>query len=557
VGITVPKFNQQQVQATAAPNVRIDGGATADSFGGGRAFQESQQISNGLFNQSQKIFAEERAKADELLLTDFNTKVTQLKNKLIYDPKEGLMTRKGQDAFSAPDEYLGKFNTEVEEYKKSLSTQSQSQAANKIAQGHMVAFDGDIQRHVSRESQVYDEDTTKAALSAAHDDAVTNFHDPEKRQLALDAKAGTILRWAARSGLSDNDPIVQERMEEETSRTHAGIVDRMLSNGDDLDAKKYFDENKSSFRGETAANLEKALEEGSIRGESQRQSLSIASKYGSLNQALADVDKIEDPKLQDETRRRVKERFGDRASAKRLNDDQNEARAYSLFSKGGRKLEAIPTPLFSSLPPEDQERFRHMQAKKDPTITDWDTYEELKLGLSNPATRPKYLREASSKYRNLLSEPHFKQYIDDKAALAEGDEKVQAKFDGFLSDKETVDNMLVEAGVNPKKDGAKKYRETLDRLVEQHQQRTGKKVTNDELRKLGKPLLIDVVTDKGWIWDTKAKAFEVTDPSKVEDVVVPEQDEEQIVERFKRKYGKEPSRKDIVNRYLKGKALGG
>lgn len=509
MGITIPKFNQPQVQATGAPNIRVDPGASSESFGGGGAFKESQQISSGLFNQSQQMYAEEKRKADEVIFEEINTKLKYEKNQRIYDPKTGLMTKKGKDAFGAKEDVLGQFDKFSEGLTKDL-TESQYQTAKKLIDGHRADLDGDIEKHVFAESKAYDDETTQASLIASHDDAVTNFQDPDKVKSALDAQAGTVLRWAQRNGLPDNDPIVQQKLEAASSKTHSSIVERMLSNGDDLKAKAYFDEVKKQvgqITGDDMSRIEKALEEGSIRGESQRQSLDITSKHSNLSAALAEADKIQDPKVQDETRRRIKERFSEADASRRDMNEKNHISALNIIDKSKNIDDVMKSPMWKNFTNSERNgliSYARMKSEGLQPSTNWDDYYNLKTIAAEPSTRDKFLKTNLMEYRPKMADGEFKQLVDLQADLRKGGGKAESHLDGFRSDQEIVNGVLSDAGINhsakPGTDEAKRvnlFKSKVDQEVLKLQERTGKKATNDDIRKISDQFMIEGATDNG------------------------------------------------------------
>jgi hypothetical protein len=529
MGISIPKFNQPQVQVSSQPSVRVDPGATAGTFGSGGAFKEAQQESNALFDQTQKYYAAEKQKADEIKLTSFNSELTKLKNQLIYDPTDGLMNRKGQDAFGAPEEYVGRFNSQVEELKKGLSNSAQQAAGQRMVEGHLADLDGDIKRHVYAESKAYDEQTTTAALVTAHDDAVTNYQQPEKVRAALDAQAGTILRWASRQGYADSDPIVKQKLEEASSKTHMAVVERMLSNGQDLDAKAYFDQVKGTenqVTGEDASRIEKALEEGSIRGESQRLSLDITKRHGNLSQALAEADKIENSKVQDETRRRIKERFSEAEASRRDMNEKNHINALNVIDKSKNIDDVMKSPMWKNFSNSERNgliSYAKIKSEGLQPSTNWDDYYNLKTIAAEPTTREKFLKTNLMEYRPRMADSEFKQLVDLQTDLRNGGSKASSHLDGFLSDQEVVNGVLGDAGIDPKSDQGTSegsrvnlFKAKVDREVLRVQEQTGKKVTNEELRAIADRLMIEGATDKGifgsGFFVTKKRLFEI-DPN--------------------------------------------
>lgn len=570
MAITIPTFNQPTVQAQAAPNVRIDPGASPESFGSGGAFKEGQQVSSGLFDQSQKIYAEEKHKADEVILTDVNSKLTRLKNQLIYDPKDGLMNRKGKDAFAAPDDLHAKYDSQAEALTKDLSP-SQQEMAKHMVIGHKSDLDSDIQKHVFAESKAYDDETTQAAMDAAHDDAVTNFHEPDKINAALDAQHGTVLRWAQRQGIPESDPIVKQKLEDAASKTHSAIVERMLANGEDLKAKAYYDHVKEmpgQIKGDDMKILDKALEEGSVRGESVRISQDLTKKYpNDMRAALNETDSIKDPKVLEETRRRIKERYNDNDAALKMTNEKNSVSALNIIDQSKNIDDVMKSPMWKNFTHSERAGLiSYAEAKRKGTQpeTNWDDFYNLKTMAAETTTRDKFLQTNLMEYRPHMADGEFKQLVDLQADLRKGDEKAGAHLDGFRSDQDIVNGALSDAGIDhsakPGTEEAKRvnlFKSKVDKEVMRIQTDTKKKVTNEDLKRIVDQYMIEGATDKGifgsGFFASKKRLFEI-DPTQDKqftiDAKVPSEERAKIEAALK-KHGLPVTDEAVLNLYKK------
>jgi hypothetical protein len=94
-------------------------------------------------------------------------------------------------------------------------------------------------------------------------------------------------------------------------------------------------------------------------------------------------------------------------------------------------------------------------------------------------------------------------------SLKAGSSSSTNKLNGAYSDAQVLTNLYISAGLNPKKqEEFSRYKTKVDDEIERYKQKTGKQnITNDELKSLARPLLQEVITDKGWFWDTKARNF--------------------------------------------------
>ena len=103
---------------------------------------------------------------------------------------------------------------------------------------------------------------------------------------------------------------------------------------------------KGGLAGSDIAPVEKALEEGSIRGESQRRADAILSQRLSYTESLELVRQIKDPKIRDATDTRVKDGKQSEVMAKKLQDDDVYQLATNLVdSNPGRRPRDLVPPM--------------------------------------------------------------------------------------------------------------------------------------------------------------------------------------------------------------------
>jgi len=498
----IPKYNSGQIQERGYSNSQLSTNAPIEAFGGG---------AQKAIGEAQKFILQEKENADQLVTTEVYAQLKQKKNDLIFNPETGLMNRKGKDAFGAPDEYLPQFDKSVEEITKGLS-QSQQEKVRKLVLSERLDLDESINKHMSRERVVYDDEVTKTGIIASQDDAVRNYKDYNKVLSSLDEQHALVEAQARRNGLGDD--WVKAQMSQLSSKTHTGVMSRMLADGDDLAASKYYQANKDFFTGADATRITKELEEGSLRGTSQRISDGIVSKAGSLSVAIGEVKKIEDPKVRDATMERVKSEFTMRDAVKRDREEQLFLKATNILEKGGG-YDSIPPGDIAQMPLSQRSALRSYMSSKESDAT---TYYNLKTMAATPELRDKFLQTNLMEYAGKLSKADFKDLVTDQAALRKGDGKTEAKLDGFLGDKSVVDQVAQSAGFLPGRfasDSEKtKYNAFLAAVNKEqiaHQKRTGKPASSEEVRGIADQLVIKGTTDKGFIFDTKKMLFEATD----------------------------------------------
>jgi hypothetical protein len=510
---TVPRLNPQAVQQRAIQGARVSADTSVETFGGGQALTQRQQALTGIAETVTRIEQEERQKANDIATTDYYTKLAQKKQELFWDTNKGVIARKGKDSFSALDDYGKEFDAYADELEQGLASPEQREMAQKIRARERLEFDESIHRHMAKESSEFQDQTVKAGIKTARDEAVLNYMDPEKVKRSIQLQESLIMQ-----GASGKPPaLVQAEVQEVRSQTHASVIERRLTNGDDTGAMKYFEAVKGEITDPTSLkHLETALNEGKLRGQSQRTSLSIVRGSADLGEALEKTLAIKDPKLQDEVRSRVKDYFQTKKAAEKERQDE----LFQAAANFTEQTKERPDPVtWSALDLSQRNaidaRIKQLKEGVQPE-TKWDSYYELKTLASSPATRSQFLQTNLLQYRTQFADTEFKELVNLQTSLRKGDEKVEKILDGFRSDSAIVNDALKEIGVNPSpkpgSDDAMKvslFRRKVDEQVQLLQQRTGKKITNDEMQNIVDNLTIKGVTEKGWIWDTKKRAFEL------------------------------------------------
>lgn len=507
---TVPApLQEAQTRVQVSPNARVSTQAPEGAFG---STEIAQRAISQVGNQMMQIAKEEKQKADDVATTEAYTKTIALRNRLMYDPKSGAMNRKGKDAFGVGEEYTQQFNEGADEIQASLTNEDQRQMYNKIKENELRDLDTNLTKHTFQQAQAYEQQTTEASVAATREDAVLNYQDPGKVQNSLAMQKSLIMAQAERSGVAPETAMMAVKSAE--SKTHEAVVNRMLANGQDLAASEYYKNIKGSMLADDTIQLEKALEEGSLRGTSQREAMAIAGKTGSLSQALAQVDKIQDPKIQDATRDRVKQRFQEREQAQNYAAEQAFRSSYQIVEKTRRK-DDIPPNQWAAMSPAQKSSI-DAYLSKDNIQTDWNDYYNLKTMAASSQLRDKFMKTDLLLYRAKLGDSEFKELVNAQTEARKGNTET---LDGFQTDQQIVNGALAEAGIDPTpkhgSEDAKKvnmFRRRVDEEMRKQQQITGKKLSNQEIQSVADGLMVQGITEKGFFWDTKKRVFEI-DPT--------------------------------------------
>jgi hypothetical protein len=303
----VPSY-EPQVQQQNLPNVASRAQAINTDDGSAAAARATGQIATKALDGIQSFLEAEKKKADELAVLEADNETEKHGNELLYG-KNGALNRKGKDAIAAPDDVYSSWNTKVRDIESKLTNETQRTAYRQRAMSRQSDIDRQLMRHVSHESRLYDEEVTESALSNERNAAAASYLDEGRVAMAIQRQRDEITKHAARNGKSPE--YIAAKTAEVVGKTHREVVERMLVNDRDIDAKRYFDKHKDELGGEVA-NVEKMVEEGSVRGSTQRMADYAIKTFKTEKEAVEWVRKNHAGKLEDEGVRRVKERFAER-----------------------------------------------------------------------------------------------------------------------------------------------------------------------------------------------------------------------------------------------------
>ena len=553
----VPTLDGQQVRQSAGPNIRLSDSAPAEAFGVGPSGLK-------VIDQVGTIMQKAKDNADQVAVTEAERKLAELETELMYSPEKGAMNTQGRNSFEAVGKTKEEFATRYAQIEESLSNGRQKALVRKLYENRMADVDRQLNRHVSGEIKKYDLEQTNGLVKAEMSAAVENPFDTERIALAVQRQQAALYAYGQRTGLPPEE--MKNMIEGAASKTQAGAIRSMLAKGDDISAEKYFESVKGQLVGTDLVEVQKDIEEGTLRGKSQRMS---AEYYrGDLGTALAQARKIEDPKLQDATVDRIKQLHAQKEMIERDRVEKLHMRATDVIDQTG-SIDNIPPDVWTKFSLSERSALKNYAENRQKGIqpsTNWKDYYELKTMASSPELRDKFNQiDLYSGYRNRLADAEFKELTGLQTGLRKGDPKAKALADGIQTDQQIVNGALREMGINMGPRAGKKdveranlFRKAVDEQVAAMAQHTGKRPTNAEIQMIVKKLGAEVVTNKrSFWWDEKKRVFELegTPAVEVETDQIPEIERSKIEQALRRR--KLPVNEDTIkDLYLRNLNLG-
>ena len=511
---TVPTYNSSQVQTQRLAAPKVNTQVPLEAFGGGQVADRIESSNRELLNSSLKLLKQEKDKADDARSQEAWSTYLNEKNDQLWNPEYGAYNKKQKDAFGLADQYMPKMNEKAQEILDSLDNEDQRQMVQKMIRKIDTDFQSELDRHTFKETQKYEQSVMANGLEASQEDAILNYQNPGVIQESIGTQKTLIEDYAQKNGWSKEE--LDNKLSEATSQTHSKIINRMVNIGDDRMAKAYFNEVKDTLSGDDIASIEKIVQEGSYRGESQRIVDDLMGQGLSQTQALEKIKDIEDPRLRDEASQRLRNETAAIKAAKQADQEKTFTEVSNVVeSTGSRETIDMATWLNLSDAQRKSIDSRISQLRKgiEPE-TNWDTYYDLKTMASNASTRNAFLKKDLRLERPNMANAEFKELINLQTALRKGKDSDKL-LNGYRSNHQIVNDTLKEIDINPSpKAGTdeatrvNQFRRMVDDQVMLYQQQSGKKATTSDVQGIVDRLTTQVITDRGWIWDTEALFFE-------------------------------------------------
>lgn len=512
----VPTLDGQQVRQSAGPNIRLSDNAPREAFSMGPSALK-------IVDQVGELMQTAKDNADQVAVTEAEREFSELENRLMYSPEEGAMNTQGRNSFEAIESTKAKFSQGYAEIEKRLSNGRQKAAVRKLYENRMGDVDRMLNRHVAGEIKKYDLEQTNGLVKSEMNAAIENPFDSQRIETSIQRQQAALYAYGQRTGAPMEE--IQNMLVTATSKTQAGAIRAMLAKGDDMSAEKYFNTVKDQLAGPDLVEVEKDVEEGTLRGKSQR--FSAQAYRGDLGSALAEARKIEDPRLQDATVDRIKQLHAQNEMIKRDRVEKMHMGATDIIDKTG-SIDQIPPDVWTKFSLSERsalKSYAENRSKGTQPSTNWKDYYELKTMASTPELRDKFNQiDLYSGFRNRLADAEFKELTSLQTGLRKGDPKAKELADGIQTDQQIVTGALREMGVNMTPKAGKKdveranlFRKAVDEQVAAMAQHTGKRPTNADVQMIVKKLSAEVVTNKrSFWWDEKKRVFELQGESAVE-----------------------------------------
>jgi len=449
---------QRQVVDAPAPNVRVGAAPTSETYGG--------QIGDTVSHAAVRMYDLQTRSSDHARVVEAETKANAEQLRI----QQAVLNMKGKEAANAPQYAQEEWNKVHQDILGTLANDRQRAMYHSIglAKGEMI--NRGALSHFNQEDERFQQETFKADIQSSIDVARANAESPTAVAFEKDMQAQRIDEHAAKFGYAGT-PQHDAALIGVRSTTNREVIHGLLEKGQDLRANAYYtallkQEHASPTQLQLTAPdrdiVEKAIFEGSTRGESRRQTQDILTKIGietpdQRRDAIGAARAITNDKVSDATVQRLEHEFSVFDQRKSEDYSQGYLQASKIIEDQGLKQpragvrDLIPVPMWNSLTPEDQHNLElHLDRIRKPedhphdpkTWFDFQSLTDVQLAKVKP-------EKLMGTYLNHFDGTHYDRALAEWNAarnkVDKGDK--DPKFISALTPREEIMNAWVNSGI--------------------------------------------------------------------------------------------------------------
>jgi hypothetical protein len=500
----VETYDGRKVETAALPGARKQASETFESQGG--QIGQAQAGFGGVvarvgLNLYSEVKRAEQDRADQVANLTTLRRLNDLDHRILHDPDKGMLQKRGLAVMENRDAALEEFDKEAGAIGEGLKTARQRTFYEAQREQRRDAVRQSIDTHGSRELEKHEAQEAQATLASLHNGAIADPADLPRIARNIQQGEQVIDTHGQRIGLGPEARTAAKA--KFRGQVHVGVVDRLLASEQDVAAQEYFEETRDQISDpDQVTRLTKALEEGSIRGQSQRHTEALLSVHTTLEDARAAAKQIDNPKLQDAVIGRLEHEFTVRDRQEREAHEGMVLRGLNIAERTGdwRKIPVSEWQQYTVGERGAIQNYLEQKAAGVTVKTNPHVYTHLStLALSSdPALRKAFVTANPAEWIDKLSPSDYKHFVDLQGKVRSGDDEAAHKLLVNVAQQTTmVDEALVGMGLDPTppQPGTKtadpiaservaSFRRAVREAVTRHETRTGKPATDADVQSI-------------------------------------------------------------------------
>jgi len=343
---------QREISQAPIPGVRKTAAETAISKGAGveqakmglggaiADFGETvARVGIAKFAQLKQI---EREKANQTAANAISNYWSKFEEDYFRDPTTGALLRQGKDALGIPEDYEEAFTKAKGIADAMATTDEQKLEADRISGRAYQNGYATARRHTFGQMQEYGKGELNAKVKNSGNAAIVNAHDPARVAMEISEGEFAIRNTAGQFGAGEKE--IEEMVSVFKSNTMAGVITTLITDGNDLEAKVYFEEH------------EQDITEGAVRNQiGEKVKRATTDALG--ERAAADIWKQLAPDPNDDTspisldrmEAAAREKWGDNTLALKATIDALRARKQGVNDGRRERLEATNSEIWGAV----------------------------------------------------------------------------------------------------------------------------------------------------------------------------------------------------------------
>lgn len=340
-----------------------------------------------------KVYAQERHKADTAEAESALSEFQRAQSDLFYNPESGYLNKQGRDAYKGRETTAEQLRKLQQDYSAKLSSPAAQAMFNKSAGAYVTRGLTDIDRHASRGLQAWEQGSAQALVDNSIENAVTHWNDTERLEEQRAVGRAQLQDLAAMRG--DGAEKIAEDLQTYDSSFYSTAVNAALASSS-AEAEDVLGKYRDRMEGPDILKVEKAIatkkkaeETASIASMTSIMSARIIDTTETRQEAIDEVNKIEDGALRESVMKDTMYRYGQKKTA------ISEERAAAFESAEDFVMNGGDVTAFKAQNPDAWEKMSPEQKRKiqsgDFGATDWVAYSDLitlprdQLAKVNPA----------------------------------------------------------------------------------------------------------------------------------------------------------------------------